>query len=381
MIEGWRNSRWRDRLHAWRDRLLASPRFHRLATAFPFTRPVARRRSRELFDLCAGFIYSQVVLASVRSGLLDAVAEQPLPSRALAERLGLPAMATERLLGAAAALRLLELRRGGRYGLGDLGAVLVAAPGIRAMVDHHTVLYQDLQDPLALLQGERGATALGHYWAYAGHDRPGDLSEGEVGAYSALMAASQPMVATEVLDAYSLRRHRRLMDVGGGEGAFLLAAAQRWPHLQGRVVELPAVAERARRRFAASGLTERLEAVEADFFREPLPGDADVVTLVRILHDHDDEQVLMLLRNLRRSLAPGTTLLVAEPMAGTPGAERVGDAYFGIYLFAMGRGRPRTVAENQALLREAGFSEVRLLRGCNPLQARVIAAKSRSLSV
>ncbi len=380
MIGGWRDSAWRDRLHAWRDRLLASPRFHRFATAFPLTRPIARRRSSELFDLCAGFIYAQVVLASVRSGLLDAVAEQPRSPAELAEQLAMPAMAAERLVSAAAALRLLELRAGGRYGLGDLGAVLVASPGIRAMVDHHALLYEDLTDPLALLQGERGATALGQYWAYAGREAPDGLSAEEIGPYSALMAASQPMVAAEVLDAYALRRHRRLMDIGGGEGAFLLAAAQRWPHLQGRVVELPAVAERARQRFAEAGLSDRLDAEGADFFRDTLPSDADVVTLVRILHDHDDADVVALLRHLHRSLAPGTTVLVAEPMAGTPGAERVGDAYFGIYLFAMGRGRPRTVAENQALLEEAGFGKIRLLRGCNPLQARVIAAKSRSMA-
>nr|WP_200343026.1 methyltransferase [Halorhodospira halophila] len=367
-------------MHDWRDRLLASSRFHRLAARFPLTRPIARRRSSELFDLCAGFIYSQVVLASVRSGLLDLLNEGAQPPDRLLSRLGLPEMAGQRLLEAAVALRLAEVRSAGRYGLGDLGAVLVAAPGVRAMVEHHALLYEDLQDPLALLQGERGATALGRYWAYAGNQAPDTLTGIEVGAYSGLMAASQPMVAAEVLDAYSLRRHRRLMDVGGGEGAFLMAAARRWPHLQGRVVDLPAVAERAQGRIDEEGLNGRLESLGLDFFRDPLPGDVDVVTLVRILHDHDDQEAARLLDNLHRSLEPGTTVLVAEPMAGTPGAERVGGAYFGIYLFAMGRGRPRTVAENRGLLEAAGFEQVRLLPGCNPLQARVIAAKSRSLS-
>ena len=367
----------RDRLHAWRDRLLASPRFHRWAAALPLTRWIARRRSRELFDLCAGFIYTQVLLASVRSGLLDAIAEAPRASEDLARDLDLPPMAVQRLLDAAGALRLVEQRSEGRYGLGDLGAVLVASPGIRAMVEHHALLYRDLADPLALLRGERGDTALGRYWAYAGDDAPDALPEGRVSGYSELMALTQPMVAAEALDAYSLRRHRRIMDVGGGEGGFLSAAAARWPHLRGRVVDLPAVAERARARFEQEGVAHRLEAQGADFFRDPLPADADIVTLVRILHDHDDADAARLLGNIARSVAPGTTLLVAEPMSGTPGAERVGDAYFGIYLFAMGRGRPRTPAENEALLRDAGFGQVRLLRGRNPVHARVLAAKSR----
>jgi demethylspheroidene O-methyltransferase len=45
-----------DRLFAWRDRLIASDSFRRRAAAFPLTRPLARKRARELFDICAGFV-------------------------------------------------------------------------------------------------------------------------------------------------------------------------------------------------------------------------------------------------------------------------------------------------------------------------------------
>ena len=49
-------------------------------------------------------------------------------------------------------------------------------------------------------------------------------------------------------------------------------------------------------------------------------------------------------------------------MAGTPGAEPIGDAYFGFYLLAMGSGRPRTPSELRRLLREAGLRRHRALR-------------------
>ncbi len=72
--------------------------------------------------------------------------------------------------------------------------------------------------------------------------------------------------------------------------------------------------------------------------RDPLPEGADVITLVRVLHDHDDQVVLRLLSEAARVLSEGGTLVVAEPMRG-PGAEaRVADAYFGFYLRGMGRG-------------------------------------------
>ena len=72
-------SGWVDRCLAWRDRLLASPLFQRRAAAFALTRPVARRHARELFDLVAGFAYSQVLLACVQLRLFDVLAEGPQP--------------------------------------------------------------------------------------------------------------------------------------------------------------------------------------------------------------------------------------------------------------------------------------------------------------
>ena len=57
---------WADRFYAWRNGLIRSPRFQRWAASFPLTRPVARRKANALFDLVAGFVYSQVLLACVR---------------------------------------------------------------------------------------------------------------------------------------------------------------------------------------------------------------------------------------------------------------------------------------------------------------------------
>ena len=62
---------------------------------------------------------------------------------------------------AAVALRLAEHRGGGRYGLGKLGHAMVGNPGVAAMIEHHALLYADLADPVALLRGVRGPTALG----------------------------------------------------------------------------------------------------------------------------------------------------------------------------------------------------------------------------
>ncbi|HJK95720.1 MAG TPA: methyltransferase, partial [Polyangiaceae bacterium LLY-WYZ-14_1] len=112
-----------------------------------------------------------------------------------------------------------------------------------------------------------------------------------------------------------------------------------------------------------------------DLFRDPLPWPVDRVSLVRLLHDHEDEAAAAILRAVRSALRPGGQLLVVEPMSGTVGAEAMGDAYFGFYLLAMGQGRPRTPETLRQMLFEAGFSRVRLRPTRRPMLARLLLAE------
>jgi demethylspheroidene O-methyltransferase len=350
-------------------RLLADRRFQRWAARFPLTRPVARRHTRALFDLCAGFIYAQVLAACVQLEVFDRVAERPRSADELADVWAMPADAAACLLQAAVALRLLSRRSGDRFGLGLLGAALRGNPAVSAMIRHHALLYEDLRDPVGLLRQPGGATRLGSYWAYAGAAAPGELSEAATGDYTGLMAASQPMIADEVLRAYDFRRHRCLLDVGGGDGSFLVAVAAAAPGVRLMLFDLPSVAAAAAVRLGA-----RAMCVGGDFRTVALPAGADIVSFVRVLHDHDDATVAHLLLLARAALPPDGRVLIAEPMADDPSAA----AYFGIYLRAMGSGRPRTAAELMGMLAEAGFGRGRMLATPTPLLARVIVAPCKS---
>ena len=365
---------WLDRLFAWRDRLIASAAFRRRAAAFPLTRPLARKAARDLFDLCAGFVYSQILLACVRLDVFRILAGGALPLAVLAQRTGLDDDAALRLARAGVALGLLAWRGDGRVGLGQLGAAMVNNEALTAMVEHHALLYADLEDPVALLRGQAGSTRLAGYWPYAADRARAGVEAGHAVEYSKLMSASQPLIAEELLDAYPFKRHTRLLDVGGGEGRFASAAARRHPHLQVSVFDLPAVAERARAQFAAQGIADRASAHGGNFFTDTLPHGADVVSLIRVMFDHDDASVLAILGNVRAALPETGTLVIAEPMAATRGALPMGDAYFGFYLLAMGRGRSRTAEELGALLRHAGFSRVRAVRTRMPLQTGILIA-------
>ncbi|NBB92884.1 MAG: methyltransferase domain-containing protein [Gammaproteobacteria bacterium] len=330
---------------------------------------------RALFDLCSGFVYSQVLLACTRLELFETLYQHPRTAAELADALEMPRSSIDRLLEAAESLQLVQVHGRERFGLGPLGAALLGNPAVAMMVEHHSAFYADLNDPVGLLRGELQGAELQGFWAYSGSARPQDLGSEDTRAYSQLMAASQALIADQVLSAYPFDRHRRLLDVGGGSGAFVQAAVTRHARLEACVFDLPSVAEQARERFDRLDSGERASASAGDFLADSLPAGFDLITLVRVLHDHDDDAALSILRSVRRAIASDGVLLIAEPMLRTRGAEPVGAAYFGFYLMAMGQGRPRSVSDITSLLRQAGFMAPKEHRTSAPLLVRVLTVR------
>ena len=378
---------WRDRLDAWMDGKLTDPSFSRWAAGNVFTRWIVRRRSRQVFDVMAGFVYSQVLLACVRLRIFELVNESPRTLEELAHICQVPAAGLQRLINSAVALRLLALRGQARYGLGALGAPVAGHAGIRAMIEHHAVLYHDMQDPVALLRDQVSDGQMMAYWPYVEtHLQPsasGDQSalapraweQEKISRYSQLMSASQPFVVDEVLATYSFANHRCVLDVGGGQGTFVSRLAGHAPHLKLKLFDLPQVAQLAQDNFARKSLSDRAEAFGGDFLCDALPGGADLITLVRVAHDHPDAHVNTILRAIYAALPQGGTLLLTEPMAQANDESPLGDAYFHFYLLAMGSGRLRTVKELGDMILAAGFSSVEVLANAMPLQTRILVGK------
>ena len=140
-----------------------------------------------------------------------------------------------------------------------------------ALVEHHALFYEDLADPVALFANPDAETAMSKLWPYATGDHPDELDREDVARYTELMAASQAMIAEQVLGAVSLREHHRLLDIGGGAGAFAIAVARRWPHLEITIADLPPVAECARERVAEAGMASRIEVIGVDATRDTMP--------------------------------------------------------------------------------------------------------------
>lgn len=351
-------------------RLMAAPGFQRWASRTPFLRRIVRREGEAMFDLVAGFCHSQILQAFVAFEIPKTLLETELNARAIAAKCQAPEARITVLMQAAQSLKLVRKRRNGDYTLTVRGAALAGVPGLSGMIKHHDVLYRDLADPVAFFRGQT-ETELATFWPYVfGAGAAEDPKTAET--YSKLMADSQTLVAADTLATISFSQSKHLIDIGGGTGAFLAAVAADYPDLRMTLFDLPAVAPHAANRFAAAGLQDRVAIHPGSFRDDALPKDADTISLVRVLYDHQDSTVANLLTSVFEALPAGGRVVISEPMTGGESPEKAGDAYFALYCMAMGTGTARSQDRIATLLQNAGFSDIQTPAARRPFVTSVV---------
>lgn len=360
----------------WRARyldLVGSAAFQSWAARSLFTRAAANRDGERLFDLVAGFTYSQILQAFVALDLPRHLRARPAYPSELAAKIDAPERRISVLCQAAASLGLLTRLRDGRYVLARLGAAINGVGGLREMILHHDILYRDLGPAEGFFRGETDPD-LARFWPYVfGAAAAEDPATAE--RYSHLMSETQNLVSDEILASLSFAKAQHVMDIGGGTGVFLAACAKAHPDVQVTLFDLPQVAALAQDRFERASIAARATIVSGSFRDDPLPIGPDLITLIRVLYDHEDETVLRLLKSVHAALPEGGKIVIAEPMSGGQTPDRSADAYFALYCMAMGTGTVRSAAQIGELLSKAGFARVSPVKTGRPFVTRIVTAE------
>jgi len=149
----------------------------------------------------------------------------------------------------------------------------------------------------------------------------------------------------ERLAGLEWRGDETVVDVGGGNGANLVALLKRQPGLTGIVFDLPETVR------DESAFGERLSFVEGDFFQSVPPG--DVYVLSTILHDWDDERSAAILQTIRASAPSGARVILLESVI-QPGNDPNGSKWLDLLMLALFGGRERDEEQWRELLESAG---------------------------
>jgi SAM-dependent methyltransferase len=112
-----------------------------------------------------------------------------------------------------------------------------------------------------------------------------------------------------------LSKRSRILDLGGGSGAYCIEACKAHGHLSAVVFDLPAVAVVAREFIAEHGLSDRIEASAADFNSDPFPTDADVIIMASNLPMYGRDAIASVVARAHDALLPGGEMhLIGEAL-------------------------------------------------------------------
>eukprot|EP00775_Hariotina_reticulata_P003453 gene3453-3724_t len=164
-----------------------------------------------------------------------------------------------------------------------------------------------------------------------------------------------------------------VVDVGGGYGKLLMNIMDAYPNVgHGIVVELPAVVRTVPE--LSVQYKGKITWIEGDFFK-PLSVAADCYVMKSVLHDWNDEECLVILRNLAAVMPPGATLVNFDRLMPT-GDGRHPAKLMDVIMMAMCTGKERTSEQWHDLLGAAGFEIVDIVE--SPTMAAIAAVVAGS---
>jgi hypothetical protein len=318
--------------------------------------------------LWPGALTVKAIHVAARLGVAELLAGGPKTAAELAEATKTDAVSLGRLLRALSSLGIFTEDTSGRYQQTPLSDTLRKEHphSIRkwAMMLGARFVWEPCDELHESIRTGRPAFELVYrapFFKYLA-EHPEDAA-----VFNAAMS-SLPAYIEAFVASYDFSSFERIVDVGGGHGAKLLAILSANPRLHGVLFDLPSVVEGALA-LRSGGVDNRCEIVGGDFF-EGVPPGADGYLLSGIVHDWDDEAALKILRNCRRAIRPDGRLLLVETIL-SPSSDP-SRALMDVLMMILTGGRERTEEEFRSLLREGGFSLAQVIPtpGASILESR-----------
>jgi (2Fe-2S) ferredoxin/predicted O-methyltransferase YrrM len=305
----------------------------------------------DLYEMTRAFMPSRALLTALELDVFTAVGGGASAER-VAEKIRGDSRATEMLLNALVSLNLLEKREGDFFNSAKTARFF--SEGSR----------DDARDALLHIAN------LWHRWStLTDCVRAGtsvatrQRNEAGVKAFIAAMDRNARERAGAVVKAVGTSGIKRMLDLGGGSGAYSIAFSRAIPELQSEILDLGEVVPLTQEHIRKAGLAGRITTRVGDMTRDPLGKDYDLILVSQICHMFSEEENRKLFRRAWDALAPKGQFVVQdfilEPSRTAPRAA----ALFALNMLVGTRaGSTYSEPEYANWLRDAGFTDVRRVR-------------------
>jgi hypothetical protein len=318
-----------------------------------------------LLQMAGGFNISQIIYVTAKLGLADLLKDEPKTLGELADATGASPVGLYRLLRGLMALGLFTQDDQARFNTTETGSYLRAdhPHTVRPVILFHVgeVSWQAWGN--FLYSVKTGEAAFQHTFGMNLFDYATVNPQfGEI--FNNAMAGMTGNMLEELIAGYDFSPFEQVVDVGGGNGALLIALLKAYPSLRGLVFDLPAAANQALPLLAEAGVGERSAVIGGDFFKS-VPAGGDVYLLKSIIHDWDDSSACEILKNCAQAMSKEARLLIVEgliPEKVEANPSHLVQVIFDLRMLTMTPGgKERTETEFRQLFRRAGLELGRVI--------------------
>ena len=307
-----------------------------------------------VLDVLFGPLKARVVMASVRLGIMDALAAAPASAAQLSAALHLNEECLEMLLRVLVHCEYLEWD-GSHFFLSRLARNSLA-PGApkdrRGYVEWNYTQWEILGNLENLLRSGQGIElheTLRDPKAWSHYQR-GMLENAR--DHAKFLAAKVPVASGA----------RSLIDLGGSHGLLGAAICRKHPPLRSTVFELEPALVAARELAKTEGIGDVVHHQAADILNDELGSDHDVALLANILHHFTPDQIMALLKKVRPALRAKGTIVIWEFERPKQDAKvGAGDA-MALYFRLTSSASAYHADEYSEWLRASGFQNIRISR-------------------
>jgi 2-hydroxy-4-(methylsulfanyl)butanoate S-methyltransferase len=309
---------------------------------------------RDISAITYGFMASKALFAALDFELFTHIERGADTLTRLAKETGIP---ENRLLGLIAALKSVGLivEREDRFANAPATAKFLVAGAPGDFRDYVRLVngafsYEALRHLTPALRGERIFPDKGFY--------EGMIYSAGIGgeAFSSAQHAGSLGPARMMAKRVGLGGRKRLLDIGGGSGAYALAFCATNPELNATILDFPQTVETARRYAREAGLADRVAHLAGDAVKTEWPRGHDVVLMSYVWSAVGGGDIAVLARRAFDALPAGGLVLVHDFMVDNAHGEPPFAAW---YLLESVLDNPDAVcltpAFVEAALRQAGF--------------------------
>lgn len=308
-------------------------------------------RSRDLAELALSFQKSRIFLTAYELGIFTAVGRKSRSSHQVSDKLGTAKRHTDRLMNALCALGLLK-KTGNRFRNTHLSLTYLVgdSPGFMKGIMHNVHMWDAWS---ALTETVRSGRP-------AARRSMNERGRGWLEPFIAAMHERAVQNASAVVGSLDLSGVSKVLDVGGGSGAYAMAFARARKRIAATVFDLPNVIGLTRKYIREEGLSDRVKLVAGDYNIDDLGGAYDLIFLSAIIHSNSFGQNRILIKKAAHALRSGGRIVIQDFIMDEGRMNPSFGAFFALnMLVATDSGDTYTESEVRAWLEEAGFTDIK----------------------